>query len=61
MSAEQFLSTLSVGCLFVVAGALSPAVHTLSGYWPAGHGGWVAAAFTVIGIALVGYSLAGSS
>ncbi|WP_459191911.1 hypothetical protein [Halosimplex sp. J119] len=57
-STEQFWSAIGVGSLFVTAGAISPAVHALSGEWPAGYGGMVAAAFVVVGIFLFGYSLA---
>ncbi|MFC7138734.1 hypothetical protein ACFQMA_02645 [Halosimplex aquaticum] len=55
---ETFWSALNTGALLVVAGLVSVGVHSLRGDWPAGFDGWGAAAFVVVGVGLVGYSLA---
>ncbi|WP_123538209.1 hypothetical protein [Halosimplex salinum] len=57
-ASEQLWSPRNVGLLFVAAGVVSPAILALSGEWPAGYGGWGATVFGVVGVVLIGYSVA---
>ncbi|MFB6139055.1 MAG: hypothetical protein ABEJ26_01310 [Halosimplex sp.] len=55
---ERFWTALNVGGLLVVGAVVSVALHAFADTWPAGFGGLVAAAFGLVGLSLLGYSLA---
>ncbi|WP_415378783.1 hypothetical protein [Halosimplex sp. TS25] len=54
---EQFWTARNFGVLLVFTALVSVALHAATGDWPAGLGGWGAAAFAGVGLVLLGHSL----
>ncbi|MCU4799896.1 hypothetical protein OB920_05885 [Halobacteria archaeon HArc-gm2] len=55
---DRHTSQLTVGALAFLSAGLSVAIYAVSGEWPAGFWGLEAVFFVVLGVVLVGYTLA---
>lgn len=55
---DQRTSQLTIGALAFLSAGLSVAIYAVSGEWPAGLWGLEAVLFVLLGVVLVGYSLA---